>query len=406
MKKMLFVLSAAAAFAAQAGISDVTIEQRWPWSPTVDISYTLTEDADFLYDIRLEAKNGDAALELPPVSLTGDLTMVAPGARRITLDPAAAGLTNMVMPRFNVKLTATKAPVYLIIDLATGAKTYRYEPGVWAGVNTDEYKTDKLVMKRVKRGTFMMGSASRSLPNVWQAPHPVTLTKDYWLGVFEVTQYQFDKLVNKWPSYFTNVTDRALRPVETVFINDMRGDPRYGSPRFSCSSTSFIGILAARTGLTMDIPTEAQVEYAERSGQSAENYMGITTRAGIEGYARYQSNAGNYAYNTKDTQDLRHIPISTGGTAAVGSYAPNDWGFYDLAGNVWEIAYDSQLYFDTEPMVDPCHDHLDKTKASFIIHGGCFSSNDSWLYSCASRSTTNFAGNWDVGFRVMAEGEP
>ena len=110
---------------------------------------------------------------------------------------------------------ATKA-LYCVIDLSGGssASSYpvSYVPDVSAvpggTFNTDEYKTTKLVLRRIEPGKFMMCGK-----------YNVTLTKPYYIGVFEVTQKQYQLVMGNNPSEFKG----DMRPVEKVSYNDIRG---------------------------------------------------------------------------------------------------------------------------------------------------------------------------------------
>ena len=103
--------------------------------------------------------------------------------------------------------------------------------GGWA----PEYKTSKLVLRRIAAGTFTMGS-SNAYRN---QPHEVTLTKPYYIGVFEVTQKQYELVMGSNPSNYKG----DMRPVEQVSWNMIRGDSSIynwpGSP--SVDPDSFVG---------------------------------------------------------------------------------------------------------------------------------------------------------------------
>jgi hypothetical protein len=179
------------------------------------------------------------------------------------------------------KWTQSGMNSYLVVDLAGGSSASSYPVSYLtnapAGGWTDEYKTSKLVLRRIPAGTFMMGlpSTSESFgdPNHQEA-HPVTLTKDYYIGVFEITQNQWERVMGVKPGYFNNAACYATRPVEQVSYYDIRekpgnqDDPDVNWPLNSAVNTnSFMGKLRAKTGLTgLDLPTEAQWEYACRAG--------------------------------------------------------------------------------------------------------------------------------------------
>ncbi len=245
---------------------------------------------------------------------------------------------------------ARAADDYLVIDLAEGpeAKSYpiSYLNAAPADGWTDEYKTTKLVLRRIPAGTFTMGSPANELErDANEVQHQVTLTKDFYLGVFEVTQKQWERVMGRWPSHFTNSVCRDTRPVEQVSYLQIRERGEANKPlALSWPQTaevgpdSFMGKLRARTKLaTLDLPTEAQWEYACRAGRatalnSGQDLTGKEPCPNLSAVGRYWENGG---------QDHSPGCQLKAGTAAVGSYQPNKWGLYDLHGNVWEWCLDA-----------------------------------------------------------------
>ena len=204
---------------------------------------------------------------------------------------------------------------YLVVDLSAGADaeaypvTYLDEPPN-GGFNTDEYKTTKLVLRRIEAGTFTMGESDCED----NPPHQVTLTKPYYVGLFEVTQKQYELVTGSKPS--SNSGDK--RPVEWVSWDTIRGNS--GWPASSAvSADSFMGRIRARTGLgDFDLPTEAQWEYACRAGTTT-----------------------TYSYgNSADWNYMWYGSNSSSQTHDVGTTKPNPWGLYDMHGNVWEWCLD------------------------------------------------------------------
>ena len=395
------ILATGTSVVSAVDVSDVVVQQSWPCSRLIDVAFVIDGEAGAgaRYDVTLTARNGTEELTVPSAAISGDVGPLAAGVHTLTIDPVAAGFPQDVMTRFNVTVAASNSPAYMIVDLATGAKTYNYDWSQLMDVSDATYKTDKMVFKHVSAGTFNMGCVppSAAFQSVSMTSHVVRLTKDYWLGVYEVTQMQWYNMMGNWPSYFTNISDRACRPVENVTLAQVRGN--WNIARFSPPATSFIGAFAARSGLSADLPTEAQIEYAMRAGDSENWYKNANSNDKLVSHARVQNNSGGYTYNSNESQDLHNITIATGGTAAVGSFLANDWGFYDLCGNVWEMCYDRASYKDhTGPQVDPVHDLIQN---SIEIHGGCFNSNYQWANNTA-RSNSSTA-SWGTGFRVMAE---
>ena len=227
-------------------------------------------------------------------------------------------------------------PDYMVVDITSTAapNSPMYYPSVAClpgGLfGKDDYRTTKLVMRKIhaKNVRWTMGSileTSRDASN--EATHDVTLTNNFYIGVFEVTQSQFYEVAGFNNSHFQ--VEGAMRPVNNVSFNSLRG--------------SFLDILNSRTGLDFDLPGEAQWEYACRAGHGEMRwgdgtYISDTTDAGIPGRCQYTGGKiwDGSSYNFPNTS----LTGPTNGTAIVGSYAPNSWGIYDMHGNQYEYCLD------------------------------------------------------------------
>lgn len=255
-----------------------------------------------------------------------------------------------------------RAKDYMIVDVSAGPSAKRYPVRYLRAPPdrgwTDEFKTTKIVFRRIPAGVFLMGRAgtqtnsetvvSKNLTLVISPPagrlgHPVSLTNDYFMGVFEISQKQWERVMGTWPSYFRNAGCRDLRPVEQVSYDDIRGaDAGALWPATSTvDASSFMGRLRARTGKAFDLPTEAQWEYAGRAGTSSDLNSGQNLADSGEDACMVK--VGRYLYNSGYIRTSRWFtPDSDAGvaTAPVGSYMPNAWGLYDIHGNVWEQCLD------------------------------------------------------------------
>ena len=207
---------------------------------------------------------------------------------------------------------------FLVIDLSGGSDAERwpvsYLDAVPEGGWTDEYKTTKLVLRRIERGTIEGINSPLGLS--------ITIDKPYYVGVFEVTSAQHEQM--------TGGKGGDGHPVRGVSYDELRGAERgalYPSLT-TVDETSVIGILRAKTGLaTLDLPTEKQWEYACRAGTTSAYNNGGSTEEDLK-------TLGRYASNVNDGRG------DFGGVTTVGSYAPNRWGLYDMHGNVSEWCLD------------------------------------------------------------------
>jgi formylglycine-generating enzyme required for sulfatase activity len=167
------------------------------------------------------------------------------------------------------------------------------------------------------------------------------------MGVFEITQGQWAMIKgNSVSAGFTNPNKRMLRPMESVSVamirengsNAENSNAWYPNPP---DGNSYLGVLRSRTQLDFDLPSEAQWEFAARAGNGSPNWgdgsaiLNVDDDANLARLGRWWFNGG-YVDGTAPSADvgLEH------GTASVGSYAPNDWGLYDVCGNVWEFCLD------------------------------------------------------------------
>ena len=254
-------------------------------------------------------------------------------------------------------------PDYMVVDISAAAQpsTQTYYPAadfVPGGVTNSLYKTATLLMRKImsKDVTWTMGSTSLETARTAtrEATHLVTLTNNYYMGVYQVTQAQWALLQpnRAMPSSFNNAADRAMRPVEQVCYNEIRNsasavnaDTAYNWPA-NPNPSSFLGMLRSKTGLDFDLPSEAQWEFAARAGNgdtkwgNGSGILNTDEDANLSMFGRYERNGGRVHGGGATYSDPSMSCGATNGTAIVGSYAPNAWGLYDTSGNLWEWCLD------------------------------------------------------------------
>jgi len=265
-----------------------------------------------------------------------------------------------------------------------------------------------LEMKRIPAGTFMMGSPEdEAHRRADEVRHEVTLPKPFYMGIYEVTQRQFYKLMmpedydyDAWQYKRGPLHDGAAfhfrkRPGGIIF-----GDNAYGGPMTDlhpmecitweranafCQKVTEIERKAGRLpeGYVYRLPTEAEWEYA--------------CRAGTEG-------PYNVDIDSSDIEDLRKFAFFGGvnwwvtDTSKVGEgRLPNAWGLYDMHGNVYEWCLDWYGPYETSitPRVDPTGPSEGTEK---VVRGGSFYLEDEQLAPAFLRSASRYAVPPDVDF--------
>ena len=272
---------------------------------------------------------------------------------------------------------------YLIIDLSGGADASQYPVFYTNDQPNLDFSTcwsNELWLRLIPAGTFMIGSPSSELGRGGDEDlHQVTLTQPFYIGIFEVTQKQYELVMGTNPSGYKGDS----RPVVNLSWNMLRGSSAGAQWPASddVDASSFFGKLRAKTALLADLPTEAQWEYACRAGTTTALNSGknITSKEQCPNVAE----VGRYKHNRSDGK---------GGykdrTTKVGMYQPNAWGLYDMHGNAWEFCLDWYAeHLGTDPMTDP-KGPISGTKRA-QRGGGCNNSDDA--LRCRSSIRSSFA---------------
>ena len=178
----------------------------------------------------------------------------------------------------------------------------------------------------IPAGTFLMGS-DKVTP-----VHQVTISQNFYLGRYPVTQGQWDAVMGNNPSKFPGDD----RPVEQVSWNDCQ---------------EFIHRLNTAGNGTFCLPTEAQWEYACRAGSTGAFCCG-DDESELPDYAWYRANSGDHSH-------------------PCGLKKPNGWGVHDMHGNVWEWCQDWYDDYAATAVTDP-HGPPSSPMPVRVFRGGCW----------------------------------
>lgn len=399
--------------AAAGSITDVTAAVSDPWDGRVRLSYVVSGVSEAAYAasgyalaLRVTAEDGETGAVYEAAALEGAAGLAEGRHEGVVWDLAAQGIelssTDVV---FTVSCAARPMP-YCVVDLSGGPQAASYPvsyleempEGGWGEV----HKTERLVLRRVEEGEFAMGDV-HGVHGEPAAPG-IVLTKPFYLGVFETTQRQWELVTDARPSGFTNAACAATRPVEKVKYTDVRGnvEGRNWPASSAVDAASFMGRLRARTGLeAFDLPTEAQWERACRAGTETDFSSGENWALGQA--VSPLASLGRYFYNAGEDTAPDLGCDTTRGTAAVGSYAPNAWGFYDMHGNVRELCLDRFAKALEGGAVDPSGP---ATGSGRVARGGSWKMYEDDCTSFARASASMTARANDLGFRVARTLEP
>ena len=216
-------------------------------------------------------------------------------------------------------------------------------------------------MVRVEAGTFTMGATPEMKdPFLWEKPaHQVTLTNDYYIGKYEVTQALWKAVMGKNPSNFKG--DNL--PVEQVSWDDCQ---------------EFINKLNKITGKKFRLPTEAEWEYAARGGKKSRGYQ-YSGSNNISDVAWYDSNSGNK-------------------THTVGSKQANELGIYDMSGNVLEWCQDWHDDYSSSSQTNP----TGANSGSYRVRRGGSWRSSAWDCRSSCRSLNTPGGRFScLGLRLV-----
>ncbi len=312
------------------GNIDYKEEEYWVYLPTMS-KHLEVKHPDFLpldvvfadYGIKLEPKTTySLALSLPKTGYGSVSVAVLPDESDVYIDDKKVGVTPLLLQNILVgshKLEVKKKgyqPYEENVNVQEGQtysienKDLSYFTFTVNGISSE--------MVRVEAGTFMMGATPEMGfgDSVHEPVHKVTLTNNYYMGKYEVTQALWKAVMGSNPSNCKG--DKLKLPVENVSWNDCQ---------------KFISKLNDLTGKEFRLPTEAEWEYAARGGNKTKGY-------------RYSG-----SNNLSDVKG--HRDDNKGLTYPVGTSQPNELGIYDMSGNVQEWCQDWYGDYSSSAQTNP-----------------------------------------------------
>ncbi len=222
----------------------------------------------------------------------------------------------------------------------------------------------EMAFVKIPAGTFEMGSPSgeKGCDKDESPVHTVRISKPFYLGIYEVTQEQWEAVMGTNPAEYIL---RPKNPVEKVSWD-------------TCQV--FVEKMNALGQGTFRLPTEAEWEYACRAGTKTRFYWGDDPDA---------SAIRDYAWSA---QDGIHWP------GTVGSKKPNAWGLYDMSGNLWEWCLDRYAAYPSRPQTDPRGPAKGNARVS---RGGCWRYEAEYCRSADRYYAMDNVPSYLIGCRLL-----
>ena len=349
--------------AGAATISDVSFRQDRV-TRVVTVNYTLSNDGQPAC-VTMEVVDGDG-LAIPSVNMniktaTGDISQIDghavpdDGEMKTITWPVTYDWPGHLLTNVSVRITARPAgtpPVqYMYIDLSGGPSATSYPVSTTYDVPDPTDITcvsNKLWLRRIEPGTFTQGSSSSEVGRHTnrETQHQVTLTKPFFAGVFEVTRAQYRLVMGNDPGNGSTLTC----PVNNLTVWTLVGNNIWPAVSNTVAAGTFFAKIREKTGMLFNLPTDAQWEYACRAGTTTPFNVETNATVALSSIAWYNVNASSKVQ-------------------PAGQKTPNNWGLYDMHGNVWEFCREIlNESLGSAARTDPLNKDVSGTR--FVIRGG------------------------------------
>ena len=336
----------------------------------------------------LSPENIDSVVATPPSG-----SIIAPNATiTVTFDTPPGNVTvntgTTIATDQTVKISGpfTTGPLTLTLTWEDGFRALNYTVKVPESLSP----VAPAGMVLIPAGEFQMGSNDPEAHKDEQPVHRVYVDA-FFMDEYEVTNLEYQKFVLANPSWQKDRIDNSFHG--GYYLHHWNGnDYPNGKANHPVEHVSWYGAMAYAKWVGKRLPTEAEWEYAARGGLSSKKYpWGDDIHIG----------RANYGNNSK-------------GPTAVGKYLPNQYGLYDMTGNVWEWCldeYDKDFYFSSpheNPLsdahsIDWIMDNFTEIQTNRVCRGGSWDSYPVVVRVAFRFRSPPWDANSDFGIRCVKD---